>query len=345
MGGPEAAVARRKTVTPRLALRRGLTLVELLVVIAIIGLLVGLLMPAVQSARESSRRMSCAGNLKQMGIAVQQHIDAQGHLPTGGWGEGWKGLPDRGYGIQQPGGWIYNLLPYMDAAVIRDRAGDAVRDSAALAFFNCGSRRSGAIKSFAKSDYGANTCRTFDARHTDPNLPWDQTHFAVWPAPNCGSYGNPNVGDSPNCGPPVPNPPADSYVVERAGLVSRHTWMVGTVFRLSTVRPAGILDGLSHTYFAAEKSIAADEYLTGNDGGDRMDMYRGGFNLVLWNQPDRDPKSTWVQASRFGSAHPDVFNAVLCDGSVKAIPYSISLTLHQRLCNRKDGQVLDLQGL
>jgi prepilin-type processing-associated H-X9-DG protein len=58
-----------------------MTLVEVLVVVAIIGLLVGLLMPAVQAARESARRLACAGNLKQIGLAFQQHMQARGHLP------------------------------------------------------------------------------------------------------------------------------------------------------------------------------------------------------------------------------------------------------------------------
>jgi prepilin-type N-terminal cleavage/methylation domain-containing protein len=58
------------------ARRSGLTLVELLAVIAIIGLLVGLLLPAVQSARESARNSSCKNNLRQMGLAMQNYMQA-----------------------------------------------------------------------------------------------------------------------------------------------------------------------------------------------------------------------------------------------------------------------------
>ncbi len=87
--------------------RTGFTLVELLVVIAIIGILVALLLPAIQAAREASRRSHCQNNLKQIGLAVQNHHDAKRAFPMGR------------NGFQQKAvSWAFFLLPYLEETAV-----------------------------------------------------------------------------------------------------------------------------------------------------------------------------------------------------------------------------------
>jgi prepilin-type N-terminal cleavage/methylation domain-containing protein len=88
---------------------RAFTLVELLVVIAIIGVLVALLLPAVQSAREAARRMSCANNLKQVGLGLLAFHDPNGAFPQGIY------AAPKGSGTQDGLGWATKILPYIEA--------------------------------------------------------------------------------------------------------------------------------------------------------------------------------------------------------------------------------------
>ena len=88
--------------------------------ITIIGILIALLLPAVQAARESARQMQCKNNLKQLALGCLNHESLTKRFPTGGWGFGWTGDADRGTDWRQPGGWIYNVLPFIEQAALHD---------------------------------------------------------------------------------------------------------------------------------------------------------------------------------------------------------------------------------
>jgi prepilin-type N-terminal cleavage/methylation domain-containing protein/prepilin-type processing-associated H-X9-DG protein len=83
--------------------RRAFTLIELLVVIAIIAILAGILFPVFARARSQGRKVSCASNLRQLGLGTMMYV--QDYEET---------FPPR-YGSASSGvqSWIAVIQPYV----------------------------------------------------------------------------------------------------------------------------------------------------------------------------------------------------------------------------------------
>ncbi len=305
------------------------TLVELLVVIAIIGILVGLLLSAVQAAREAARRMQCNNNLKQIGLAIQMHESSHRHLPTGGWGNAWVGDPNYGFGQQQPGGWVFNVLPYIEQENVRQQANGLPLTS-----------RRGALQRMLSNSVPTLVCPSrrgvesfpyfsdFPLRNSDLPATAAKSDYAI----NGGSL-QINSGQGP-----------DSHSDRD---VRAYSWpplneFNGVSFVRSRTRFAEITDGLSNTYLVGEKYVSIDDP-TGF-GGDDQTMYVGDDgDIRRWGSgpplsDHRALRNRWA----FGSRHSGVCGFVFADGSVHNIAFEIDGTIHELLSNRRDGKVVTL---
>lgn len=328
------------------------TLVELLVVITIIGILISLLLPAVQSAREAARRIQCSNNVKQLALAAISHESAQGWFPTGGWRYDWLGHPDRGFGKKQPGGWIYNILPYVEQQSLHDlgtsgggmmiEEANMARIRTPIAMMNCPTRRLAQLHTFAAqfcSKYKLANCSSEEARadYAINGGDYLQWHF-VSPA---------NLDD------------ADKMSDSQWDDMSHQT---GLSHQRSQVVISQVRDGCSNTFLIGEKYINPEHYNDGLDWGDNGPMYCGDeLDLIRWTgmygqtsdstgnvtnlpRPDSSAVPGVAEADYvqwFGSTHASVFNMSFCDGSVRSISYSIDAEIYRRLGNRQDGLAID----
>jgi prepilin-type N-terminal cleavage/methylation domain-containing protein/prepilin-type processing-associated H-X9-DG protein len=319
--------------------RQAFTLLELLVAIAIIGCLVAVLMPAVQSARESSRRASCANQIRQITLAALAHHDAQRHFPTGGWGFAWVGDPDRGFGTRQPGGWIYNILPFVEEQSLHD-LGRGLPDTAAgkwaeavkmiqtpVPLFNCPSRRSAAVFAVRPDSVWLDNVNKSEA-----STGYTRSCYAA----NAGDQ------DSPWYDGPV------SLAAGDAGIgFDDMSKVTGISCQRSAFRIKDVTDGLSMTYLAGEKYLNSDNYFNGLDASDDAPMLSGAGSDLHADSVDVPMNDRPGESFRFrwGSAHPGIVNMAFADGSVHPLSIEIDLQTHRRLGNRHDGLIVDVDKL
>ena len=344
--------------------RKAFTLVELLVVIAIIGILIALLLPAVQSAREAGRRTQCKDNLKQIGLAAMAHNDTQKFLPSSGWGYKWTGDPDRGFSTNQPGGWMYNLLPFIEQSATHDIAkgspnkplARAQMNTVVIPTYNCPSRRTGydalakGDSPFTESEYNADDSIRATAGQARSDY-----------AGNGGTNQQVTTG---GCMPPSGSDTNTGFSARTHYATNCNWWspdMNGVTFAISTITLKKVTDGLTKTYFCGEKSLQPRHY-KGGGPADNGAMYAGhDWDNLRWGgkdgnntnktpptnadmQPLHDKDDTDDNYGRlnFGSAHPSTCMFVMCDGSVQEVSYSIDAATHWKLSNRRDGYHADI---
>lgn len=351
--------------------RAAFTLVELLVVIAIIGILVALLLPAIQAAREAARLAQCKNQVRQIALAMLNYETANKAFPSGGWSSSWVGDPNVDTGPRQPGGWIYQSLPYLEQQAItsigQGLTGQELitaltkQGEAAIPIFNCPTRRpaqlypsvelttwnSHPLEFAAKTDYAANAGGNPNAKAGPGPIP-----LFPFVVSNCD-------GRYPNC----------NWMNKQTWLDMYWTGIVGD--HVGATIPQ-ITDGTSTTLLVGEKwlyefyydvsSIDAEldnqtNRMSKDNPGDNGVMYAGyDYDTVRGcgyvdqtlksppmrdseydrSNPQTDKKGAHYQ-ERFGSAHPAGLNIARCDGSVDTESFDVDPLVWAKLGSRHDG--------
>jgi len=310
-----------------------------LVVIAIIAILIALLVPAVQKVREASNRTQCQNNLKQMGLAVHNIIDITGFYPSNGWAWNWVGVPGKGYNNDQPGGWAYNLLPFIEQGALRKLgSGKTGSDFSAdmkvlvetpVALYNCSTRRTGGPWPYAGGSYAYHTATDDNTTVTlseGSELARADYAACVGDQGQDENFNNIAGGDSLIIDVPPPPPGAS-----------------GVIYEASKTRIGDISRGTSQTFLLGERYLDPNNYFTGKDAADNEGMYSGEDN-----DNSRDTSSLPMQdtagaqdSQKFGSAHSGGLNMVYCDGSVHFISYDVDIANWRPMGNRYSDLVND----
>lgn len=271
--------------------RSAFTLVELLVVIAIIGVLVALLLPAIQAARESARRTECQSHLKNIGLAILNHVDSRKVYPTGGSKYLTAGFlleqnieTSKPLGTARQGiGWGFQILPYLEETAAYQLTQSEDLQQVVISLYVCPSRRQpktiasanfGGV--FAYIDYaGAVPCTFTNPTRTvryDPTIgvPLDPADVG---STNLGSsfFGGRSAGG----GDPPNNALYDGVIVRCPWRWTGTDSSTGKQLGINAtnvtqlVNVAKVTDGTSKTMMIGEKYIRSDRYDASGYSDDR----------------------------------------------------------------------------
>jgi prepilin-type N-terminal cleavage/methylation domain-containing protein/prepilin-type processing-associated H-X9-DG protein len=299
--------------------RRAFTLIELLVVIAIIGVLVALLLPAVQKVREAAARMSCANNLKQLGLAMHNYHDTNTMLPDGG----------HPVTVSYPMGWVVRLFPYFEEG---NRSDTIVRLRGN--FDNLGPYRTvySGITGVVTTPVKLLVCPSSPLGDKSPDVSstWTsapQDHGALHYRANGGAAGVNSVAASE---------PGRMYVTS------------GVIYPTSRTRLTDITDGTTNTLLLGESSATKWERTKKGWGGIQpwtwgFYYYQGDGYLTLDNKVVQYPINYsgdfLYNNTPFTSNHTGGVNIGLCDGSVRFLRDTTPINVLQALATRAHGEV------
>ncbi|WP_164102287.1 DUF1559 domain-containing protein [Candidatus Laterigemmans baculatus] len=308
--------------------RTGFTLVELLVVIAIIGVLVGLLLPAVQAAREAARRMSCANNLKQIGLAFHNYESTYSAFPAS-W---YVNPPAPPYNLQSSG---VGLLPFLEQEPLHsqyDTSFSATNEGGPISQANV-VVISTPLATFVCPSAPGGIDRIYDGIAPAGSLPGlPQITWRAAPSDYCVTSGV--LGTFA----------AAAYADHGGPGGSRHGALLQTTFAApKSNRMATITDGTSHTFLMGERTggnrfysgtrqIDVPAPYSGLQGGGWGDPLNGEHWLAgtVRNPTFPAPEGTCaincsnLRGSSFHSFHPGGCHFLMADASVQFLSESVA---------------------